>query len=258
MRAILTWHSLDSSGSPISVAPIEFRRQLAWLAAAGIRIVGLEHLVGMTDDEAAVALTFDDGFRNFATEAAPLLRERGLPVTLFVVTGHAGGDNNWTSRGEPGIPTLPLLDWEALGRLREAGVDLGAHTRTHTRLSRCGPAELQDELAGAAEEMQRRLGERPRGMAYPYGDVDASVARAAAACYTWACTTELHPLRAASPHSRLPRLDAWYFRDPTRLPRWGSVPFRGWLWSRRQARTIRAALSGSGDRRARVEIRGPT
>lgn len=258
MRAILTWHSLDASGSPISLTPEEFRRQLAWLATGAVRVVSLEQLLGMGDDASAVALTFDDGFVNFATEAIPLLQQHGLPVTLFVVTGHVGRDNSWRGAGDPGIPVLPLLDWEALGKLRDAGVTLGAHTRTHPRLSRCGPAELQAELGLAAEEMEKRLGERPRGFAYPYGDVDSRVATAAASVYGWACTTEFRALNAPDAPNRLPRLDAWYFRDPARFASWGSVRFRGWLWSRRQARILRSALSAArAERRmARLTMAG--
>lgn len=243
MRAILTWHSLDGSGSPISLTPDEFRRQVAWLTSGAVRVVSLEQLLGMPDDTAAVALTFDDGFVNFATEAAPLLQQHGLPVTLFIVTGHVGGDNRWRGCGDHGNPVLPLLDWEALGKLREAGVSLGAHTRTHARLYRCGAAELQAELVLAAEEMQLRLGERPKGFAYPYGEVDSRVAEAAGTVYGWACTTEFRALSTRDARSQLPRLDAWYFRDPARFAGWGSARFRAWLWSRRQARSVRATLS---------------
>lgn len=243
MRAILTWHSLDSSGSSISLTPDEFRRQLAWLTAGSVRVVSLDQLLAMTDDTAAVALTFDDGFVNFATEAAPLLRQYGFPVTLFIVTGHVGGDNRWRGRGDPGIPVLPLLDWDALGKLREAGVSLGAHTRTHPRLPRCGVEEVRAELVVAADEMQRRIGERPQGLAYPYGEVNSPIADVAASVYSWACTTEFRALSVLDAPNRLPRLDACYFRDPARFANWGSARFRGWLWSHRQARSMRAALS---------------
>jgi peptidoglycan/xylan/chitin deacetylase (PgdA/CDA1 family) len=246
MRAILTWHSLDQSGSSISLTPDEFRRQLAWLTSGSVRVVSVDQLLAMTDDTAAVALTFDDGFVNFATEAAPLLRQYGFPVTLFIVTGHVGGDNRWRGRGDPGIPVLPLLDWDALGRLRDAGVTLGAHSRSHPRLSRCGAEELRIELAFAADEIERQLGERPRGFAYPYGDVTAPVAEAAASVYGWACTTEFRPVTARDAPNRLPRLDARYFRGPARFADWGSPRFRGWLWTRRQARSLRAALGSHG------------
>lgn len=40
----------------------------------------------------AVALTFDDGYRDFYESAYPLLREFDLPATLFLTTGFVNGD----------------------------------------------------------------------------------------------------------------------------------------------------------------------
>lgn len=245
MRAILTYHSVDSSGSPISIDAGVLRHHLEWLASGRVRVVGVDQLLSLPPESSAVALTFDDGFANFATEAAPLLREYGLPATLFVVTGHVGRDNRWGGRGDPGVPVLPLLDWDDLGRLSEAGITLGAHTRTHPRLTRLDSPMLEQELADAADEIERRLGEAPEGLAYPYGVVDDRVARATSARYRWACTTELRPLGRTELRYRLPRLDAWYFRDASRLANWGSPEFRAWLWYRRQGRRLRVSLAAS-------------
>ena len=38
MRAILTYHSIDESGSPISVDPDAFRRHVRWLASGRVRV----------------------------------------------------------------------------------------------------------------------------------------------------------------------------------------------------------------------------
>ena len=84
MRAILTYHSVDESGSPISIAPAAFRRHVAWLAAHGPRVVSVDELLRLPPTAAAVALTFDDAFVNFADLAWPLLREHRLPATVFV------------------------------------------------------------------------------------------------------------------------------------------------------------------------------
>jgi peptidoglycan/xylan/chitin deacetylase (PgdA/CDA1 family) len=243
MRAILTWHSLDFSGSPISVEPEEFRRQVEWLIAAGVRIVSPDQLLELDDGSDAVALTFDDGFRNLMREALPVLEERSLAATVFIVTGRVGRDNRWGDREAPGIPSLPLLSWDDLGKMVERGVSLGAHTRTHPHLTAVSPGELDAELAEPALEMERRLGQRPAGFAYPYGSVDARVASAVAASYRWACTTELSPLAVGDGVHRLPRIDAWYLRSGVRALGWGSPRFRRLLWVRRQARRVRGLLS---------------
>lgn len=242
MRAILTWHSIDASGSVISVAPDAFRAQVETIVRLGIRVVGVPELLALPDDAQAVALTFDDGFRNFRTDAWPLLRSHGLPATVFVVSGHAGGDNRWRGRADTGIPVLPLLGWDDLAALQADGLTLGAHTRTHAHLPTLDDAMLEQELTSAAEEIARRTGGRVNGFAYPYGDVDARVAARTAAHFDWACTTEFAALGGSGRPERLPRLDAWYFRDARRLTDWGSARFRAGIWLRRQARRVRSAL----------------
>lgn len=242
MRAILTYHSIDDSGSPVSLAAAAFRRHVDWLAAGAVRVASLDDLLAGPAAEPAVALTFDDAFANFA-DAAPLLLERGWPVTLFVVTDHVGGTNAWGGRPAPGIPTLPLLDWGALGRLAEAGVTIGSHTRRHPRLPALGPAELEDELGDSAARIARELGTAPRWFAYPYGALSRRVVERAAAHYAGAVTTEHRPLGRREAAWRLPRLDAWYFRGPAALRGWGGPRLRSAIWARRQARRVRAAMT---------------
>jgi peptidoglycan/xylan/chitin deacetylase (PgdA/CDA1 family) len=218
-----------------------------WLASGRVRVVSVQELIGLSDEIDAVALTFDDGLANIAEEAVPLLYDRGLPATLFVVTDHVGGDNRWRGERDAGSPVLPLLDWDALGRLRESGMTLAAHTRTHPNLLGLEPGAIQDELSLAADEMQRRLGERPEGLAYPYGAVNSRVASIAGRCYRWACTTEFRPLRSEQSPLLLPRLDAWYFRGPDDFASWGSPGFRARVWYRRQGRRARAAMRRIGN-----------
>ena len=93
--AILTWHSLDESGSPISISPRRLRDQLDALRQAGVRIVPLSEVLHHDD---AVALTFDDGFQNFHAQALPLLVDRALPSTLFVVNNYVGKTNHWPTQ----------------------------------------------------------------------------------------------------------------------------------------------------------------
>ncbi len=245
MRAILTWHSLDGSGSPISIAPDEFRRQITWLLDENVRIVTVEELLRLDDRTDAAALTFDDGFANTLSDAVPILREHDLPAACFVVPAHVGGDNRWGGRATPGIPTLPLLDWDGLARLRDAGVAVGGHTRTHPRLSSLTSADLEREIGHCAVEIQDRLGVSPAGFAYPFGDVNSTVAAVVRRAYAWAVTTELRPLGPDVDESLLPRLDMWYATENLRRTGWGSAAFRTWISARRQARRLKASISPS-------------
>lgn len=248
MRAILTYHSVDPSGSAISVNEAAFRAHVRWMATRPVKVCGLPELLRLGDDSDAVALTFDDAFVNFAEVAWPRLEELGWPVTLFVVSGRTGGTNAWGGRESPGIPTLPLLDWEALGRLAESGVTIGAHSRTHRDLSACPDTELQDELQLCAEEIETHLGRRPDTFAFPYGATSDRVTRAAAAIYQYLVTTELRPLRTGDRPDALPRLDAYYLRDAERLGAWGSGSFRRWIAFRGALRRARGVLNLTGSR----------
>lgn len=242
MRALLTYHAIDTSGSVISVTPECFARHVAWLASGAVRVVGLDELLALPDDIDAVALTFDDALTSVATEAAPRLAAHGLPATLFVVSDHVGGDNRWSGVTSPGIPVAPVLDWEALARLQEGGWTIGAHSRRHPHLTACSDDQLDDELAGAAQQLHERLGARPTSFAYPYGTADARVIAAAARHYRLAVGTEHRPLGTHDDAHHLPRLDAWYFRGPVPFRDWGTPRFRRRIAARHALRRLRRML----------------
>lgn len=243
MRAILTYHSIDASGSPISVAPEAFARHVTWLASGHVSVEPLAAIVQggdcAADGRDRVALTFDDAFENFATVAWPRLRASGLPATVFVVSGHVGGTNRWDGAPVPGIPELPLLTWDALGACAAAGADIGAHSRTHPHLSHTAAAARHEELAGCRDTIAARLGVTPESFAYPYGDCDATVVRDTAAVFARACTTEYRHVGASDSVHRLPRLDMFYFQAPGTLDDWGRPAFLRRIAMRRAARAMR-------------------
>lgn len=239
VRAILTYHSIDDSGSPISITPAQFRAHVEWLVSSAARVVPLDTLIGLPQSTNALALTFDDGFKNFVETAAPLLIEHALPATLFIVTDAVGRTNAWSAGADPGVPELPLLDWHELGRLAEGPISLGAHTRTHPRLSKLTDAAVFDEIAGSRERLRSETGCTPKSFAYPYGDVDERAAALVEAHFGIGCTTELRPLAGREDASRLPRLDTYYLRAPRRLESWGSRRFESMLRVRRYGRQLR-------------------
>lgn len=248
MKAILTYHSLDTSGSVISVAPVVFASHVRWLASGAVPVVPLSRIATLPADADAIALTFDDAFANFADVAAPLLMAAGLPATLFVVTENAGRTNAWRRGGDIGVPRLPLLGWDALGAMAWGGIEIGAHSRSHPHLTRLAADddlrdELRDEVLGAGDEIATRLGVRPRSFAYPYGSVSEQVARIAAEGYAVACTTELAPVGRGDDPLQLPRLDAYYFRRPGVLESWGTPRFTGYLRARALARRARRTIT---------------
>lgn len=239
MRAILTYHSIDPSGSPVSIDEIVLRRHIAWLRSGRVQVVPLERIADVAPERDAVAITFDDGFANFETVAWPLLRHQDFPVTLFVASERVGKDNAWGGEAAPGVPTLALVGWDGLAKMVRQGLTIGSHSRTHPRLTQLDDAQLARELDGSADELAQAFGTRPTSFCYPYGDLDERVAAAVRTRYARACTTELAVLPTTPDRHLLPRLDAFYYQSPGRLEAFGSPSFRRHLWLRATARRVR-------------------
>ena len=239
MRAILTYHSIDESGSVISISEEVFREQIAWLARSHVRVVTLDTLMRMHSDADAVALTFDDAFVSFGDVAAPLLADHGMPSTLFVVADAVGKTNRWPERPDRGVPELPLLGWDALGRLHAQGVEIGGHSRTHVNLARLTNDRVQDEVIGGAERIKTELGHTPAVFAYPYGAVNDAAVGIVASRFAWGCTTDMRWVSANEARALLPRIDMFYLRHRGQLQRWGTARFRYHLGWRASARLVR-------------------
>jgi len=242
VKAIITYHSIDESGSVISIDARTFRSHVEWLARCRLPVVSVAELARLPDDASAIALTFDDGFANFGQVAWPLLRQHGLSATLFVVTECIGATNAWSVGQQPPVPHLPLLGWSELGRLASEGVTIGSHTRTHPNLKQISEQQAADEIGGAAQVLSERLGARAEIFAYPYGAFSPGSVRAVRRHHAFACTTELRGVRASDDAHELPRLDAYYFRRAGVLEAFGSARFRNYLWLRARARGLRQAL----------------
>ena len=202
--------------------------------------------MGLPDDADAVALTFDDGFANFASEALPLLREHDIPATVFVVAECVGTSNVWDRASKGVIPELPLMDWDGIADASRHRIEIGAHSMTHADLTTVGAGEREREIAGCGRRIAEHLGTAPRSFAYPYGRFDEATRTAARTAYARACGTELGLLQPGDDLLALPRVDMYYFREEGRLESWGTPAFRRRLWLRAQGRRVRGMAARVG------------
>jgi peptidoglycan/xylan/chitin deacetylase (PgdA/CDA1 family) len=239
MRAVLTFHSVDSSGSVLSIAPEDLRGLVQEIQSGGHAIVPLRALLGDPGPPDRVALTFDDGYRSVWDEAVPVLRKAGAAATLFVTTGYLGVDNRWPSQPQES-PTLPLMSWDQVRKIHGEGWAIEAHTVTHPDLRALTDAQIECEFRAANDAIKERVGVPPAVLAYPYGAFDARVESIARKHYDWAVTTQMGSLdsRAGGAH-RVPRLETFYFRKRRPLGGFGSPGFRGYLAARAWLRRLR-------------------
>jgi len=249
---ILTYHSLDDSGSVISVSPSVFAEQMRALHQAGIHTLSLPAAAEALRSERvpvrSVVLTFDDGFENFYEHAYPVLRRYGFTATNFLVTDYCGKDNSWPSQPAH-VERRPLLRWAQVREMSEAGIAFGAHSRTHPDLTRLSSGAAEEEIAASKRAIEQFLDRPVESFAYPYGAHNETVKRLTAVHFPLACATTLDFARPGSDLLALERLDMYYFRDARTFRRLVSGNARTYVRLRRLARAVRPWLVGRFGRR---------
>lgn len=222
-RLLLCYHAVSERWpAPLSVTPANLERQLRLLVDRGYRGVTFSELVGSPGQGRVICVTFDDAYHSVIERGLPVMAELGIPGTVFATSSFVGrsepmawpGIDGWL--GGPHEPELACMSWHELGELAAAGWEVGSHTRTHPHLTQIGDEQLREELEGSRQECERGMDRPCTTLAYPYGDWDARVARAAeAAGYAAACTL---PARLHQPMPLAwPRIGVYHGDDMRRF-----------------------------------------
>lgn len=177
----------------------------------------------------AICVTFDDGYRDNAEVALPLLEEKGIPGTFFISTGYLDGGRMWNDtvteavrRMGPGaldltaeglgyyfleglpqrvsvaeqlirdlkyresgerqrlvdhiaalarsdLPKDLMMDSSQVRELRDAGMEVGAHTVTHPILAKLDDTQARYEITESRKRLEALIGQPVRVIAYPNG-----------------------------------------------------------------------------------------
>jgi peptidoglycan/xylan/chitin deacetylase (PgdA/CDA1 family) len=224
---VLCYHAIDSEwADPLAVTPESFVRQIAALLDRGFRGAPLEEVVD--GSRKLLHVTFDDAFRNIDVGLRELERLK-VPATVFVCSGLADEGRRLDvpevrERARRHPRATETMDWTTLLELRAHAFDIGSHTVNHPHLTQLSDSELEAELVGSRNRIEEVLQRSCRFVAYPYGESDGRVRRAAeAAGYTAGFS-----LRRAGVNDRfgLPRIDI--YRGDGRASFWlKTSPVRG-------------------------------
>ena len=160
------------------ITPQMFEQQMQELKNRGITVIGMQDFLTWKRGEKNIPprcaiITFDDGWKSQYEVAWPIMKKFAYTFTMFIYTegvrgGHFGG-------GE-------AITWEQLAEMRDAGIDIQAHSETHQDLrkpydkvakKKLSPPEyeqwLQNEVGRCKETLEQRLGIKVNCFAVPYG-----------------------------------------------------------------------------------------
>lgn len=156
-----------------------FARQMFLLRLLGYKGLSMREAMPYLRGEMkgrVVAITFDDGYVDTLEYALPILQKYGFTATCYFVSQRLGQHNEWDASQLK--VRKPLMDETQLRTWHQAGMEVGAHARTHPRLTECTDAQLDDEISGSKHDLEALLGEPVTQFCYPYGDLDERVVAA--------------------------------------------------------------------------------
>lgn len=167
---ILFYHRVCAEDDVLGVTPRRFAAQMALLRDEGWHVVDVAQAAALLAagdvPERTVALSFDDGYRDIARHALPVLERHGFRATVFVVIRALEGHEcfSWYA-AQP-----PVLRWDDVIALDGTSpFSFEAHTIGHPQLRALPDDEARHEIAGSKAALEQRLGRPVPVFCYPAG-----------------------------------------------------------------------------------------
>ncbi|MFF0310782.1 polysaccharide deacetylase family protein [Streptosporangium sp. NPDC004379] len=209
---ILMYHAVSDTPNdatrPLAVSPGRFADQLGLLHDRGFTPMTLSDLVAGVHRTGRlpakpVAITFDDGYADFHSDALPILDRFGYPATVFVTSG-------WVQDAGPhaaGRRLAPMLAWSQVREAVSCGIEIGGHSHSHPQLDQLPDAELRNELRTNRTLLEDQIDRPVATMAYPYGYSSARVRREVRRAGYWtACAVANDAFEEGDEMLSIPRL----------------------------------------------------
>jgi len=198
---ILAYHSVNPNRQDaLSVHPDIFAKQMDILRQK-YEVVTLDSLIQALAEhrntDRMAAITFDDGYRDNFLYAYPLLRERNLPATIFLIASYIGTDKTLGNPGGIKVEDYRFLSWEEVKEMGRYGISFGSHTFTHPWLTHISRDEAVHEIRGSKTFLEEKIGAPIEFFCYPFGDFNEAIKEIVInSGYRGAVITPSKPLKA--------------------------------------------------------------
>lgn len=206
---ILCYHRFATKVSDsMTIKTSAFAEQLAWLKANDYTVIPLESAIKYLKGESkiipdkSVVITVDDGHKSIYFDMAPLVKQYGIPVTLFIYPSAISNAKY-------------SMTWEQLRELEATTFSrVESHTYWHPnfiqekkKLSPDAYSKFMDkQLGGAKQKLEEEMGHEVKYLAWAFGIRDDELeAKARQSGYIAAVTIDRKHAAPSNSIMALPR-----------------------------------------------------
>ena len=163
------YHKFNKSNYPsTNISMEQFKLHLEELSKPEYNVMPLNLIIDSIINDVdlpnkTIGISVDDADRSFLEHGWPLLKKYNFPVTLFVTTNTISDTNK------------NYLNWEEIRALKDQGVTIGAHSHTHSHLSKFSIEQIKEEIETSNKIFLREIKEIPNIFAYPYGETKEEI-----------------------------------------------------------------------------------
>ena len=167
--SVFMYHRFGENKYPsTNVSEKQFLSHIDYVLKNKIKILSLEEIIETLDrnekfNEKAIAFSVDDAYSSFYKIAWPLLREKNIPVTLFVSTDIIDKK------------TKGYMTWSEIKQFIDEGGSVGQHTSTHLHMPLHNISDIKKDILDSHKSWIKNIGFIPKLFAYPYGETSNKV-----------------------------------------------------------------------------------
>ncbi len=168
---ILMYHYVEYVQDPkdtmrikLNTTPYTLEQEIKTLTDAGYTFMTMAEVMDVMDRKTSlpskpIVLTFDDGYRDFYTDAYPILKKHHIKATQYVISGFLDKPNH-------------LLTSQLIEIANDGLIEIGAHTVHHVSLKGKSSATVTYEVDQSKKMLENIIHKPVISFAYPYGAFD--------------------------------------------------------------------------------------
>jgi peptidoglycan/xylan/chitin deacetylase (PgdA/CDA1 family) len=175
------WRKLSSTSGVVvlnfhDVRNDKFSEIVEHLAKKGYQIISLEKMLNYFDSrkmppEKSILITFDDGCESMYSQAFPIIIQKQIPVTAYLVSSRLEEVTRSKNQAKPVWALCrSFLSPKDIKEMHDTGlVCFGSHTVSHPNLADLSPEASAAEISESKKRIEQLTGLSIAHFAYPYG-----------------------------------------------------------------------------------------